>query len=184
MLIKIVYNVVLIVFFLIIVSATLGLSITSVVIGAINLYSNCTGYSQIPEYLITTGVLGIVAFLVRFSNNLSNKKEKNTEQKEDDDSCFLQLIYFVHVGVVIWGSVILFGKDKPACDTVMFNYALSINLTTYALLTLYILFYCCTCFVVWCDSCTTEYDNHKDSSIKKQVPEVVIEIQNTNQTEV
>ncbi len=42
-------------------AASLGISITSVVLGATNLNSNCTGISQIPAYLITTGVLGLVA---------------------------------------------------------------------------------------------------------------------------
>ena len=150
-------------------TATLGLSITSVVIGATNLYSNCTGYSQIPEYLITSGVLGIVAFILRCSDNLLKKSEE-----KEEDSCFSQLIYLAHFGVVNWGSVILFGKDTPDCDTVMFNYALAINLTTYAILILYIIFYCCSCCIVLCES----------SSKEKPTQQVGIQMQNTNQTEV
>ena len=121
----------------------IGLSITSIVLGTININSNCTGYSQIPAYLITTGVLGVIAFLVGFSDNLDKEKK--------DDSCFLQLIYLAHFGVVIWGAVILFGKDRPNCDRVLFDYAYAITLTTYVIVAIFILFYCCSCFVVLYD---------------------------------
>lgn len=126
------------IYLLILLTMGLGLSITSIVLGSINLYSNCTGYSQIPSYLISIGVIGVVVYLVRISDNL-NKKDDD----EKKDSCFVNLLYLAQLGVLIWGSVILFGKPKPECDRVLFDYAFAITITPYAFFAFYLLVACC-----------------------------------------
>ena len=134
---------------MVILAASLGISITSVVLGATNLNSNCTGISQIPAYLITTGVLGLVAFLVK----VCDKDKEETENDKKKENGFLNLIHLAQIGVLIWGSVILFGKSRPHCDTVLYDYAFGITLASYAFLALVILFTCCTFGVVLCDAC-------------------------------
>lgn len=130
-------------------AASLGISITSVVLGATNLNSNCTGISQIPAYLITKGVLGLVAFLVK----CCDKDKTETEDDKKKENGFLNLIHMAQIGVLIWGSVILFDKFRPDCDTVLYDYAFAITLAAYAFLALFILFTCCTSGVVFCDAC-------------------------------
>ncbi len=130
-------------------AASLGISITSVVLGATNLNSNCTGISQIPAYLITTGVLGLVAFLVKCCDN--DKEE--TEDSKKKENGFLNLIHMAQIGVLIWGSVILFDKPHRDCDTVLYDYAFAITLAAYAFLALLVLVACCTFGVVFCDAC-------------------------------
>lgn len=161
---------------LILLAIGIGISITSIVLGATNINSNCTGYSEIPAYLITSGVLGIIAFLVRFSDNLE-KRESNNENndKKKEDSCFLQLLYLGQFGVLIWGSVILFGKHRPSCDTELFDYALAITLMVYAVLALYFLFYCSACCYALYNSVEKSHKN-KDVSLK----DVVIEMNHSN----
>jgi hypothetical protein len=126
------------VYLLILLSFGIGLSITSIVLGSININSNCTGYSQIPSYLISIGVIGVVMFLVKISDNLNKK-----EDEEKKDSCFVNLLYLAQLGVLIWGSVILFGKPKPDCDRVLFDYAFAITITPYAFFVFYLLIACC-----------------------------------------
>lgn len=129
-------------------AASLGISITSVVLGATNLNSNCTGISQIPAYLITTGVLGLVAFLVKCCDK---DKEDNEDSKKENG--FLNLIHMAQFGVLIWGSVILFDKPHNDCDTVLYDYAFAITLAAYAFLALLVLVACCTFSSVFCKAC-------------------------------
>jgi len=136
---------------LILLAATLGLSVASVVLGAINLNSNCTGISQIPAYLITTGVLGIVIVLLRASDHDS---ASDKDDKKKKDSLFIQLLQLGHVGVLIWGSVILFDAERPVCDRVLFDYAFAITITAYAVLALVVLIGCCAIGKVCCEACT------------------------------
>jgi hypothetical protein len=131
-------------------AASLGISITSVVLGATNLNSNCTGISQIPAYLITGGVLGIVVFLLKCCDK-DNEEDSDEDSKKENG--FLNLIHMAQFGVLIWGSVILFGKSRPDCDTVLYDYAFAITLAAYALLALFILVGCCTFGVVFCKAC-------------------------------
>ena len=137
---------------LILLVATLGLSITSVVLGSINLNSNCTGIEQIPAYLITTGVLGIVVVLLRANDRDSESEGEDGKKKKD--SLFTQLIQLAHIGVLIWGSVILFGVERPDCDRVLFDYAFAITLTSYAILALVILIGFCAIGSVCCKAFT------------------------------
>jgi hypothetical protein len=130
-------------------AASLGISITSVVLGATNLNSNCTGISQLPAYLITSGVLGIVAFLL----HSSDKNEEETEDGKKKDSAALNLVRLASLGVLIWGSVILFDAEKPTCDRVLYDYAFAVLLTAYAFLAVFVLITCCTFSVVFCDAC-------------------------------
>lgn len=135
---------------LILLAATLGISVTSVVLGATNLNSNCTGISQIPAYLITTGVLGIVIVILWASEH--DSEDKDSEKKKD--SLFTQLLRLGNVGVLIWGSVILFGVERPNCDTVLFDYAFAITITAYAILALIILIGCFAMISACCRACT------------------------------
>ena len=162
---------------LVLLAIGIGIGITSIVLGATNINSNCTGYSEITAYLITSGVLGTVAFLVRFSDNLEKRKDGD---KKKEDSCFLNLLYLAQLGVIIWGSVILFGKHRPDCDTVLFDYALAITLITYAVLALYVLFFCCSCFFALYNYVEKSYENKDVSSKDVSSKDVVIEM---NQTE-
>lgn len=152
---------------LILLGATLGISITSIVLGAINLNSNCTGVAQIPAYLITTGVLGLVTVLLRASDSDSeseNDCEDDGEKKKD--SKFLQLIHLGHFGVLIWGSVILFGADRPDCDRVLFDYAFWSTITVYIILALFLLFCCCAMSAVCCQSCVNNCCGDGDGHLK------------------
>ncbi len=136
---------------LILLTATLGISITNVVIGAININSNCTGIDQIPAYLITTGVLGLVSVLLHASIRDSGSKDDDSEKK--NDSIFLQLIQIAHFGVLIWGSVILFDTERPVCDRVLFDYAFWSTITAYIILAVLFLIFCCTISSVFCQAC-------------------------------
>ncbi len=151
-------------YLLILLTMGVGLSVTSIVLGSINLYSNCTGYSQIPSYLISIGVIGVVMFLVKISDNLNKK-----EDEEKKDSCFVNLLYLAQLGVLIWGSVILFGKPKPECDRVLFDYAFAITITPYAFFAFYLLIGCCYA------CCNLEDDNIKNKE-KKNDTNVTIDI--------
>lgn len=137
---------------LILLGATLGISITSIVLGAINLNSNCTGISQIPAYLITTGVLGLVSVLLRASDRDSEGEDNDSEKKKN--SKFLQLIQLGHFGVLIWGSVILFRADRPSCDQVLFDYAFWTTITTYIILAIIFIIFCCAMSSDCCQACT------------------------------
>ena len=140
---------------LVILAATLGISITNIVLGATNLNSNCTGIKQIPAYLITSGVLGLVAVLVRGSNNDeedANGSDGDNKKKKQNNQ-FLQLIQLASLGVLIWGSVILFGADRPECDRVLYDYAFAVNITSYALLAVFLLISCCAFSVICCEAC-------------------------------
>ena len=143
---------------LILLAATLGISITNIVLGATNLNSNCTGIDQIPVYLITSGVLGLVAVLVKGSDNDNadtteggdgDKKKK----KQKKSSQFLQLIQLASLGVQIWGSVILYNVDRPECDRVLYDYAFAFNITAYAILAVILLISCCAFSVICCEAC-------------------------------
>ena len=140
---------------LILLGATLGISITSIILGAINLNSNCTGVSQLPAYLITTGVLGLVSVLLRASDRdrqVENDDENDGENKKD--SKFLQLIQLGHFGILIWGSVILFRADRPVCDQVLFDYAFWCTITAYIFLAIFVLIFCCAISSTCCNACT------------------------------
>jgi hypothetical protein len=132
--------------------ATLGLSITNVVLGAINLNSNCTGVSQIPAYLITSGVLGLVSVLLRASDRDSECEGDDGSEKKKE-SKFLQLIQLGHVGVLIWGSVILFPADRPVCDRVLFDYAFWSTVTLYIIIAVVLLICCGAIGKVFCYAC-------------------------------
>lgn len=134
---------------LILLAATLGISVASVVLGATNLNSNCTGISQLPAYLITAGVLGIVVVLLRASELDSEDKD----EKPKKESLFVQLLQLGQVCVLIWGSVILFGVERPVCDRVLFDYAFAITMTAYAFLALVILIACCGIGITSCQAC-------------------------------
>ena len=87
---------------LVILAATLGISITNIVMGATNLNSNCTGIVQIPAYLITGGVLGLVAVLVKGSDNDEEDPTEGSDgdkKKKKNNSQFLQLIQLASFGV-------------------------------------------------------------------------------------
>ena len=147
---------------LILLAATLGISITNIVIGATNLNSNCTGIEQIPAYLITSGVLGLIAVLVKGSDNDEEDNggedgaAKKLQKQIQIANLFYLLIQLASVGVQIWGSVILFNVDRPECDRVLYDYAFAVNITTYALLAMILLIYCCAFGVVCCEACANK----------------------------
>jgi len=140
---------------LILLATTLGISITNIVLGATNLNSNCTGIDQIPAYLITGGVLGLVAALVKGSDNDKEDTEgsESEEKKKKKSSQFSQLIQLASFGVQIWGSVILFNVDRPECDRVLYDYAFAVNITAYAILAVLLVISCFAFGVVCCEAC-------------------------------
>ena len=160
---------------LVILGATLGISITNIVIGANNLNSNCTGIEQIPAYLITSGVLSLVAVLVKGSDNdeedgneegdEKNEKTQNQKQKQKTNQ-FYQLIQLASIGVQIWGSVILFNVDRPKCDRVLYDYAFAVNITAYVLLAMLLLIYSCVFSVICCEACANKCCGDEDGEWK------------------
>ena len=153
---------------LILLGATLGISITNIVMGATNLNSNCTGIEQIPAYLITSGVLGLVAVLVRDSDNDKEDTEggEGDAKKKKQSSQFCRLIRWASVGVLIWGSIILFGADRPECDRVLYDYAFAVNITAYALLAVLLLISCFAFGVVCCEACADKCCGDGESECK------------------
>ena len=141
---------------LVILAATLGISITNIVMGATNLNSNCTGIDQIPAYLITSGVLGLVAVLVKGSDNDEEDPTEGSDgdkKKKKNNSQFYQLIQLASLGVQIWGSIILYNVDRPDCDRVLYDYAFAVNITAYAILAVILLISCCAFSVICCEAC-------------------------------
>ena len=161
---------------LILLAATLGISITNIVIGATNLNSNCTGIDTIPAYLITSGVLGLVIVLIKGSDNdeeddADGKDEgaaKKSQKQMQITNLFYLLIQLASIGVQIWGSVILFNINRPECDLVLYDYAIAVNITTYALLAMILIIYCCAFGVVCCEACANKCCGDGDGECKYQ----------------
>jgi hypothetical protein len=112
-----------------------GISIASIVIGSLNINSNCTGITNLPIYLIVSGSIGLLIVPI----SPKNKENKN----ENDNNTFLNLLHFSSVGVLIWGAVMLFGVSKPDCDTQLFNYAYAVTVIPFVFFGFIIFAMCC-----------------------------------------
>lgn len=131
-----------------------GLSITSIVLGAININSNCSGIKHLAVYLITIGALGITNSILHASRYRKIQKtpaksriitatanNTTTEDTEDTkDSTLFDLIQIACAGVFIWGAVIVFGSERPSCDRVMYDFAFAVIILDFAVIGIYILF--------------------------------------------